>query len=99
MKHGKWPVRDIARREFLEKGLKGGLAIAAAPAVLSALSSCGGGETAFTKTELDPSLLQWTIKRALEKGGEFSDVYVEHRIATNIAMEESKIKEATFNIS
>jgi len=99
MSQKSWSVSDIPRRAFLEKSLKGGLAIAAVPAILSNLSSCSGGRSAVAGSQVDPELLQWTIRRALEKGGEFADVYIEHRISTNIVMEESKIKEATFNIS
>jgi TldD protein len=92
-------VHDIPRREFLEKSLKGGMAIAVTPAVLSSLMSCSSGEIPSAGAQISPDLLNWTIRRALEKGGEFAEVYVEHRISRDIAMEESKIKNAVFNIS
>jgi TldD protein len=89
---------DIPRREFLGRSLKGGMALAVTPAVLSSLMSCSN-EGTLAKVEWDPKLLTWTIRRALEKGGEFAEVYVENRISRTIAMEESKVKSAVFNIS
>lgn len=50
------------------------------------------------KLKLDSQLLQRTIKKALEKGGEFAEIYVENRISRNILMEEGKFKGAVFNI-
>ena len=44
-------------------------------------------------------MLGRTIQKALEKGGEFAEVYVENRISRRIIMEESKFKSAVFGIS
>ncbi len=99
MKDRSHAARDIPRREFLEKSLKGGIAVATAPAILSALSSCGVKSSPSAALEMDPAVLARTVKKALEKGGDFAEVYVEHRISTDILMEESMIKEATFAIS
>ena len=92
-------VETIPRREFLQKSLKGGIAVAATPTLLSTLLSCSGGERITAEIEIDQSLLNWTIRRALEKGGEFAEVYVEHRISRRIVMEESKFKSGVFGIS
>ena len=96
---------DIPRRRFLELGLKGGIAIAATPALLTSLLSCRatpGGSAAPPGSvipSIDPSLLQRTIAKALSQGGEFADVYVEKRISREILLEESKFKSAVFGIS
>jgi len=92
-------VTDIPRREFLQKTVKGGLALAATPALMSSLLSCGGSTNSKVKLDIDPQLLNKTIKLALENGGEFAEVYVENRISRNIRMEESKFKSAVFGIS
>lgn len=93
-------VEDIPRREFLVRGIKGGLAVAATPALMSSLLSCGtSAQQPGAKVVIDPKLLNWTIRRALEKGGDFAEVYVENRISRRILMEESKFKSGVFGIS
>ncbi len=92
-------VEDIPRRKFLQMSLKGGIALAATPALMSQLLSCKKGTSVSAKVELDPQVYDRTIRKALEKGGEFADVYVEKRISRNIVMEESKFKSAVFGIN
>lgn len=91
-------VRDIPRRKFLQMSMKGGIALAATPALMTQLLSCKGAEKVSAGMELGPEILDRTIRRALEKGGEFADVYVENRISRSILMEESKFKSAVFGI-
>ncbi|NOR12353.1 MAG: hypothetical protein GQ545_03785, partial [Candidatus Aminicenantes bacterium] len=92
-------VEDIPRRKFLQMSLKGGVALAATPVLMSQLLSCRGAEQAHADVSVDPQLLNRTIRKALENGGEFADVYVENRISRQILMEESKFKSAVFGIS
>jgi TldD protein len=92
-------VRDIPRRKFLEMSLKSGVAMAATPALMSQLLSCRGAEQSAAIVSVSPELLNTTIRKALENGGEFADVYVENRISRRILMEESKFKSAVFGIS
>jgi TldD protein len=92
-------VEDIPRRKFLQVSLKGGIALAAAPSLMTQLLSCKKAGTLSTKLELDPVIYDKTIRKALDKGGDFADVYVENRISRNIIMEESKFKSADFGIS
>ena len=92
-------IEDIPRRKFLEMSLKGGIAVAATPSLMMQLLSCKSSKQASAKLELDPQILNSTIRKALEKGGEFADVYVENRISRRILMEESKFKSAVFGIS
>lgn len=99
MKLKQYFVEDIPRRKFLQMSLKGGIALAAAPSLMSQLLSCKGPTLPTAKLELDPQLLLRTIGQALEKGGEFAEVYVENRISRSIRMEESKFKSAVFGIS
>ncbi|MGD8534792.1 MAG: TldD/PmbA family protein [Candidatus Aminicenantes bacterium] len=91
MKLKKFFVEEIPRRKFLETGLKGGIALAAAPSLLTQLLSCKSAPPQLNYDRV--------IARALEKGGEFADVYVENRISRRILMEESKFKSAVFGIS
>ncbi|MBZ5498476.1 MAG: TldD/PmbA family protein [Acidobacteriia bacterium] len=92
-------VADMPRREFLQASFKGGIALAATPTLmtnlLSAMESTAGG----AKPAPDPQMLNRVIQAALQKGGEFAEVYVENRISRDILMEESKVKQAVFGIS
>lgn len=99
MKSDHYFVEDIPRRDFLKTTIKGGVAVAATPALMTSLLSCGGSEQPDVKLTLDPEMLNRTIRRALEKGGEFADVYVENRISRRVVMEESKFKSGVFGIS
>jgi len=101
MKMPKTFIEDIPRRKFLELGLKGGVAFAATPALLGQLLSAQGKEPVLSdvKIRLDPGLLKKAIHKALEKGGEFAEVYVEKRISRSILLEEGKFKSAVFGIS
>ena len=48
---------------------------------------------------MDSQILNRIIRKALEKGGDFADVYLENRISRRILLEESKFKSAVFGIS
>lgn len=88
-------VEDIPRRKFLELSLKGGLAMAATPSLLKGLlAGQSPAEPRVLLADLDK-----VIRHALNKGGEFGEVYVEHRISRSILLEEGKFKSAVFGIS
>jgi TldD protein len=92
-------VEDIPRRKFLELSFKGGVVLAAAPSLLNELLSAQGAMPSEVKIAMDPGTLNKVIRRALEKGGEFAEVYIEKRISRTILLEESKFKSAVFGIS
>jgi len=92
-------VRDIPRRKFLELSMKGGLLIAATPALMSQLISCKSGVKPSSGMDMDKETLAKIISKALEKGGDFADVYLENRISRQIVMEESKFKSGLYGIS
>ena len=93
-------VSDIPRRAFLERTMKGGLVVAAGPTLLSLLEGCApAGMAGGAGAEVDPHLLNLAIQRALSNGGDFADVYVEHRISRSILMEESRFKSAEFGVA
>ncbi|MFH1573990.1 MAG: TldD/PmbA family protein [Acidobacteriota bacterium] len=86
-------IEEIPRREFLKKGLKGSLAVATTPALLGCLVSGCAREPS------DRDMLARTLRKALEKGGDFAEVYIENRISRSITMEESKFKSAVYGVS
>ena len=92
-------VRDIPRRRFLELGIKGGLLIAATPALMSQLVACKSGARGSSALEMGKEELDLVIAKALEKGGDFADVYLENRISRQIVMEESIFKSGLYGIS
>ncbi len=100
MKPIDYVVRDIPRRRFLQLGVKGGLALAATPALLETLLGTAASATlAPPPLTLDKAMLDRVIRKALALGGEFADVYVENRISRNILLEEARFKSAEFGIS
>jgi len=92
-------VRDIPRRRFFELSMKGGLMIAATPALMWQLVSCKNGTGSTSALDMDREMLARIIYKALEKGGDFADVYLENRISRQIVMEESKYKSGLYGIS
>ena len=99
MRMEKLAVRDIPRRKFLELSMKGGLLIAATPALLSQLTSCSNSSGIKSALGIDKSVLDKVISKALEKGGDFADIYIESRISRQIVMEESKFRSGLYGIS
>ncbi len=92
-------IPDISRRRFLELGARGGLVIAATPALLSQLVSCGTATRAPRALQADRELLDRVIARALSRGGDFADLYIENRISRQIVMEESRFKSGLYGVS
>jgi TldD protein len=99
MKIKEYNVTDIPRRRFLELSLKGGLLIAATPALLTQLVSCQKGSGGSSSLGVDRDMLARVIAKALEKGGDFADIYLENRISRQIVMEESSFKSGLYGIS
>ena len=99
MKIREYNVRDIPRRKFLELSMKGGLLIAATPALLTRLASCQKGAVGLSGPGMDKDLAARVIAKALEKGGDFAEIYLENRVSRQIVMEESKFKSGLYGIS
>ena len=99
MNEKKYFVRDLPRRKFLELSMKGGLVIAATPALLSQLISCKEKDLTGAGLDLDRETLNKVVAEALSKGGDFAEVYLENRTSRNIIMEESKFKSGLYGIS
>lgn len=99
MKLQRFSVHDIPRRRFLELTMKGGVAVAATPALLTHLTSCSSGSEAMTVLDTDRALISRVLKKALEKGGDFSEIYIESRVSKQIVMEESMFRSGLYGIS
>ncbi len=89
---------SISRRKFLTMSLKGGLVIAATPAMLSSLSSCKRTVQPAPALTMDKDTLSKVIAKALARGGDFADIYLENRISREISMEESIFNSGIYGI-
>jgi TldD protein len=89
----------IPRRKFMELSLKGGLLLAATPTLISHLSSCSTTAVAGPGMDLDKSVLDKVLARALAKGGDFADIYLENRVSRQIIMEESLFRSGLYGIA
>ncbi len=91
---------SLPRRKFLEYGLKGGLAVIAAPPLLSSVFSCSGpGRNTTPALDMDKATLDRVIAKALAQGGDFADIYLESRNSRQIIMEESNFRSGLYGIS
>ncbi|MFP4064020.1 MAG: TldD/PmbA family protein [Bacteroidales bacterium] len=100
MKNNNYSARLMPRRKFLELGLKGGVAIAVTPPLLSHMMSCSGAEGPVGPgLDMDRATLDRVIARALRHGGDFADVYLEDRNSRQIIMEESRLESGLYGIS
>lgn len=53
----------------------------------------------MSRHDLDPALLRATLEAALERGGSYADVFVEHRIGQSVRLQDSKIHEAGVSVT
>lgn len=58
----------------------------------------GCGHLIFS-SQINRDLLSKVIARALSKGGDYADVYIENRISRQVIMEESKFKNGLKGVS
>jgi TldD protein len=68
MKMEKQTVRDIPRRKFLELSMKGGLLIAATPALMAQLISWKSGVKPASGMDMDKEMLAKIILRTGYRG-------------------------------
>jgi TldD protein len=94
-----YQIQDISRRKFLELGTKGGLVVAASPALLTQLLSCDNSSCGISDIRTDRAMLSRIIAKALSRGGDFAEVYLENRISRQIIMEESRFRSGLYGIS
>lgn len=88
--------KPITRREFLKTGVTGGAVIATLPVwKLFSFSAPPSEFYVNPACNLSQETLEKLIKIALQKGGEFAEVYVEYNVRNDISLEENKIYGAT----
>ena len=88
-------LKPITRRKFLKTGVTGGVIIATLP--IWKLFSFNAPPSDFyinPACNLSKETLEKLIAIALQRGGEFSEVYVEYMVRNDIYLEENKIEKA-----
>ena len=95
-------MKGLDRREFL-KTAGTGMALMSLP---NALSSCAGrslatgpalagaGGTAFDSFGVNVGLLAKVIERGLGRGGDFSEIYLQHKISHWVSLEDGEVNRA-----
>jgi len=84
--------KPITRRKFLKTGATGGMIMATLP-VWKRFSFSAPPEDFHVNPScnLSKETLEKLIKIALQRGGEFAEVYVEYNVGNQIVLEENKI--------
>jgi TldD protein len=91
------------RREFIKTGGLAMIGSLAAPSLLGSCTPTSGNEPAavrfalnhFNLTEND---LQKTLSTALEKGGDYADLFFEHSYSNSIGLQDAAVNRASSNI-
>ncbi len=97
----------ISRREFLNKGSQGALAISMVPYFLRAnpLKAFNGPDQGnmnltqyYDHFLVDEKMIRDVMADALSRGGDFCDVYFQHNISNYIGLEDKAVNRAYSNI-
>ncbi len=87
----------LNRRSFIKTG---GAATAGAMLLPPLLHSCQGIQISpdvksyFDHFEVTPQMLQKVIAEAMSKGGDYADLFFEHKISNTLALEDAKVNQA-----
>jgi len=85
-------LNPITRRSFLRKGVTGGVITATLPVwKLFSFSAPPPDFYVNPACILSKETLEKLLKIALQRGGEFAEVYVEYKVRNRISLEEDKI--------
>jgi len=87
----------IDRREFLKSTAAISAGAALSPGILSLLS--GSGCSPGIRKDLDDDQIAAVLEKALSKGGDFSEVYIEEISSMSFEMSEGSFSKATVGIS
>ncbi len=92
---------NVNRRIFLKTS---GAAFAGSMVLPAFIQSCQGSPVSASiqayldHFEVTPQILQKVISTALSKGGDYADLYFEHTVFNNLALEDGKVNRAFSNI-
>ncbi|MDA3824188.1 MAG: twin-arginine translocation signal domain-containing protein, partial [Bacteroidales bacterium] len=91
----------LSRRNFIKTG---GAAVAGSMVLPPLLNSCSSNQFSadmlsyLNHFEVTPEMLQQVIVEALSKGGDYADLFFEHKISNSLALEDGKVNRAYSNV-
>jgi len=91
----------LSRRHFIKNG---GVAMAGAMVLPPMLKSCNklqyspDVKTYLDHFEVTPGMLQQVIAEAMSKGGDYADLFFEHKISNSLNLEDGKVNRAYSNV-
>ncbi len=95
----------LNRRDWMRAAARGAAAVAvpfiqgcAGIKDLLRAGKSSGTKDYFTRFGVDRSLLDKTLHKALSRGGDYCDVYLEHRIKHSLSMEDGEISRASSSV-
>ncbi len=100
-------MSEMSRRKFIKTGSKG-IALATIPIIfranpLAALMAPGEGVNGlkdyYEHFGVNESIINQVMATALEKGGDFCDLYFQHRITNNITLEDNIVSRAFTDVA
>ncbi|RKX23162.1 MAG: TldD/PmbA family protein, partial [Candidatus Zixiibacteriota bacterium] len=99
-------MREMSRRKFLKTGAKGAALVSIpiffrANPVAAFLSPSGGELTLndyYNFFKVDESIINKIMSIALERGGDYCDLFFQHRISNTINLEDNLVNRANTNV-
>ncbi|MBN2012098.1 TldD/PmbA family protein [candidate division KSB1 bacterium] len=97
----------ISRREFIRKGSKGMIATALIPYFfkadpIHAFTIAGDGaqnlQHYYNHFGVDEKLIRQVMDEALSRGGDYCDLYFEHKVSQHIGLEDNDVNRAYSNV-
>ncbi|HUX57001.1 MAG TPA: TldD/PmbA family protein [Bacteroidales bacterium] len=92
---------SLKRREFIKLG---GITVAGSMVIPTILQSCKGAPVTDTAAgylnhfEVTPEQLQKVILAAMGKGADYADLFFEHTVTNNTALQDKKVNRAYSNV-
>ncbi|MCU0292472.1 MAG: hypothetical protein MUF10_10885, partial [Thermoanaerobaculaceae bacterium] len=96
-------MQELDRRELLKlAGGGAGVVIASsffADRLLAGSVPASGMEMLQSRFGVGPEVMKKVLATALSKGGDFADLYFEHKMANSVSMEDDIIKESSEDVT
>lgn len=90
------------RRSFLKTGAVGVAGLALAPGLLNLITGCTNQEQMknelMSHFEVTEEMMKRVMSMALSRGGDYTDLFFEHKISNNISLQDNTVNRAGSNI-
>lgn len=88
----------ITRREFIRRGVSGGVTLVVAPPILRAILGASPGSREPMPAWLSKEDMEKLLGEAMSRGGDFADIFLERRLRREIRMDDGKITGVHFGM-